>query len=109
MTKPLLVRVTLPSQEMGRRIADAAIEQRLAACANLEGPMQSAYIWKGVVEHAFEYVLWLKTTEPCWPGLEALVNELHSYDVPAIVAMPLTHAHGPYADWLDKNTKAPAE
>ena len=55
-----LIRITCPSQRVASDIADAAIDQRLAACANIEGPMTSTYRWKGVVEQAFEFVLWLK-------------------------------------------------
>ena len=109
MTNALLIRITCPSSQVAHQIADAAVEQRLAACANIEGPVASTYLWKGVVEQAFEHVLWLKSVEACWPGLEALVTRLHPYDVPAMVALPCSKLLGAYAGWLDDNTKAPAE
>ena len=108
MAEALLIRITCPSKNVAQKIADASVEQRLAACANIEGPVSSTYLWKGVVEQAFEHVLWLKSVAPCWGALEALVTELHPYDVPAMVAMPLTHILPSYDAWLGENTKAPA-
>jgi len=109
LAEALLIRITCPSKNVAQKIADASVEQRLAACANIEAPVSSTYLWKGVVEQAFEHVLWLKSVAPCWKALESLVTELHPYDVPAMVAMPCTHVLGSYAEWLDENTKAPAE
>ena len=104
MTDLLLIRITCPSRRVAEEIADAAVEKRLAACANLEGPVTSTYRWKGVVEHAFEFVLWMKAPESRWSEIEALVNELHPYDVPAIVALPCAQASVPYAAWVNENT-----
>ncbi len=106
MTQALLVRITCPTNDLAVQIADAAVERRLAACANIDSPVASTYIWKGVVEHAFEHVLWLKTAEACWQALEALVKQLHPYDVPAMIAVPCTHALDVYGDWLNETTKA---
>ncbi len=108
MTDALLIRITCPSNQVAHQIGDTAVEKRLAACANIEGPVASTYLWKGVVEQAFEHVLWLKSVTACWAELEALVIELHPYDVPAMVALPCTEVLGPFADWLHENTKAPA-
>ena len=109
MTDALLIRITCPSKDIAQKIADASVEKRLAACANIEAPVTSTYLWKGVVEQAFEHVLWLKSVTGCWAALEAMVNELHPYDVPAMVAWPCSHVLSDYAAWLDENTKAPAE
>ncbi|KCZ56328.1 divalent-cation tolerance protein CutA [Hyphomonas chukchiensis] len=100
----LLIRVTCPSRRVAEEIADAAVERRLSACANLEGPVTSTYRWKGVVEHAFEFVLWMKAPEAHWSGIEALVNEIHPYEVPAIVALPCAHVSAPYEAWVNENT-----
>jgi periplasmic divalent cation tolerance protein len=108
MNDALLIRITCPSKDVAQKIADASVEQRLAACANIEGPVSSTYLWKGVVEQAFEHVLWLKSVKSCWPALEKLVIELHPYDVPAMVALPCTQMLGPFAAWLEDNTEAPA-
>ena len=76
MTKLILVRITCPSRRVAEDIADAALEARLAACANLEGPVSSTYRWKGVIEQSFEFILWLKAPETNWAKIEALVDSL---------------------------------
>lgn len=106
MTEAILIRVTCPSMDIAHKIGDTAVEKRLAACANIEGPVASTYLWKSVVEQAFEHVLWLKTVLACWPALENLVNELHPYDVPAMVALPMSHMTAPFAAWLEANTQS---
>ena len=88
---------------MAADIADAAVDGRVAACANIEGPMNSTYRWKGVVEQAFEYILWLKAPEANFKKVEALVSEHHPYDVPAIVAMPCTQVNARYEAWLNES------
>ncbi|MBA4227662.1 MAG: divalent-cation tolerance protein CutA [Hyphomonas sp.] len=106
MSKLLLVRITCPSRRVAEDIADAALEARLAACANLEGPVTSSYRWKGVIEQSFEFILWLKAPEANWAKIDAMVQRLHPYDVPAIVAMPLTHVSSAYEAWALENTES---
>lgn len=106
MTKLILLRINCPSRRVAEDIADAALEARLAASANLEGPVTSSYRWKGVIEQSFEFILWLKAPEANWDKLDALVNKLHPYDVPAIVAMPLSHVSEAYGAWAAGNTEA---
>ena len=103
--KLILLRITCPSRRVAEEIADAAIEARLAACANLEGPVTSSYRWKGVIEQSFEFILWLKAPDANWTKLEALIAKTHPYDVPAIVAMPLTHVSEAYGAWIIENTE----
>lgn len=106
MTKLILVRISCPSRRVAEDIADAALEQRLAACANLEGPVTSSYRWKGVIEQSFEFILWLKAPEANWAKIDDMVRRLHPYDVPAIVAMPLTHVSSAYEAWAIENTES---
>ncbi len=103
-TALLLVRITCPSKRVAEDIADAAIEARLAACANIEGPVSSTYRWKGVVEQSFEFILWLKSPSTNWTKLSALVGRLHPYDVPALVALPCVEVSATYQEWVDENT-----
>ncbi|MEM8617137.1 MAG: divalent-cation tolerance protein CutA [Pseudomonadota bacterium] len=104
MTELTLIRITCPSQRVAADIADASVEQRLAACANIEGPVTSTYRWKGVVEQAFEYVLFLKAPTTNFARIEALVKSIHPYDVPAITGMACTHASAAYEAWVKDNT-----
>ena len=104
MISLILVRITCPSRRVAEDIADAALEGRIAACANLEGPVTSSYRWKGVIGQSFDFTPCPKGPEANWGKLEALVNRVHPYDVPAIVAMPLTHVSDAYAAWALENT-----
>lgn len=104
MTKLTLYRITCPRQRVARAIADEAIDHRVAACANIEGPMASTYRWKGVVEQAFEFILWLKAPAENFARIEAIVKAHHPYDVPAIVALGVTEVNADYAAWVDENT-----
>ena len=106
MTDHLLIRLTCPTRRVADHISDAAIEQRLAACANIDGPVTSTYRWKGVVEHAFEFVVWLKAPAAHWDQIEALVKDMHPYDVPALTASPLSHVTADYAAWIEESTKS---
>jgi len=105
VTKLILIRITCPSRRVAEEIADAALEARLAACANLEGPVSSTYRWKGVIEQSFEFMLWLKAPEENWARLELMILRLHPYDVPAIVATTLTHVNAAYGSWVAENTE----
>lgn len=106
MSQLVLIRVTCPSQRVAEAIADPLIEASLAACANIEGPMTSTYRWKGVVEQAFEFILWLKAPESNFAAIEAKITQLHPYDVPAIVALPCLHVNAAYATWVVENTES---
>ena len=99
-----LYRITCPRQRVARAIADEAVETRIAACANIEGPMASTYRWKGVVEQAFEFILWLKAPAANFSRIEAVVAKHHPYDVPAIVALGVSDVSAPYAAWIKENT-----
>ena len=99
-----LYRITCPRQRVARAIADEAVESRIAACANIEGPMASTYRWKGVVEQAFEFILWLKAPTANFARIEAVVAKHHPYDVPAIVALGIAEVNAPYAAWVEDNT-----
>ena len=86
------------------RIAKALVEERLAACVNVGGPFHSTYRWRGTVENATEYMLVIKTSTRRFSQLERKVRELHSYEVPEIVAVALTAGSKPYLTWLAEST-----
>jgi periplasmic divalent cation tolerance protein len=80
------------------RIAATVVEERLAACANILAPCRSIYRWQGKIERAEEVPALFKSAQP--EALIARIAELHSYDVPAAVAWPVTAAHPAYAEWV---------
>ena len=96
----VVVLVTAGSAEEGRRIGRAIVDERLAACVNVVGPIRSIYRWEGAVEEADEHLLVIKARAADVPALTARVRVLHSYDVPEVVALPLTGGSEPYLAWL---------
>jgi periplasmic divalent cation tolerance protein len=90
---------TTDSLDEARSIAAAVVERKLAACAQIS-PIQSYYSWQGAVQNDEEFRVLIKTTEQRYADVEAAILELHSYDVPAVVAFDLTRSFGPYADWV---------
>ncbi|MBV8775459.1 MAG: divalent-cation tolerance protein CutA, partial [Deltaproteobacteria bacterium] len=82
----------------------ALVEERLAACVNIVGPVRSIYRWRGAIENASEYMLLIKAPARHIPLVERRVGELHSYEVPEIVAVTLAAGSKPYLAWLDEST-----
>lgn len=85
------------------RIAHAVVDERLAACANLLGPIRSIYRWKGKVESADEVAAVFKTSEKTADALITRVTAMHSYDVPCVVTWPIDKILAPYAEWVEEN------
>jgi periplasmic divalent cation tolerance protein len=92
------------NDEEAERIGRIVVEERLAACINILGPIRSIYRWKGSVETASEVAAILKTTDATANGLIARIAALHSYDVPCIVTWPVDKVLSSYADWVEDST-----
>ena len=86
MADVILLYTTWPDAEKAQAAARAAVEARLAACANILAPMQSVYRWDRQIEHAAETPMLLKTTAQAAPALRRLIAELHPYALPCILA-----------------------
>ena len=97
--------VTCRDREEAVRIARAVVEERLAASANVLGETFSAYRWRGEVREAAETALVLKTRAEAADRLVARVRELHGYECPGIVVLPIVAGHAPYLDWLVAETE----
>jgi len=91
---------TAPSAEVGERIGQSLVEERLAACANVVGGITSIFRWKGAIARESEVLIILKTTEGDMGALERRVVELHPYEVPEVIALPVEAGHAPYLDWV---------
>ena len=89
-----------PDEATAAAIADRVVGERLAACVNLVGPVQSVYRWEGRVEHAREWILVAKTTPGAFPRLRDRIRALHPYTCPAIVAMPIAAGWPGFLDWV---------
>jgi len=101
----VFIYITAPSEAEARKIAEAVVTDRLAACANIIPGMKSIYHWEGKIEEAQETVILLKTRASLFQAVEARVKELHKYTKPCIVALPLAAGSQPYLDWLMAETK----
>jgi periplasmic divalent cation tolerance protein len=103
----LLVTTTLPTEADARRIAETLVGERLAACAQVQGPIASTYRWQGQVDHATEWYVHCKTAALRAAQLIARIKALHPYEVPEIIQLPILGGHGPYLEWIAESTREP--
>jgi periplasmic divalent cation tolerance protein len=101
-----LVLVTAGAEEQARSIAHRLVEERLAACVNVVGPIRSIYRWRGAVEDEAEFLLLIKTRARLLGRLERRVIELHSYEVPEVLALAPSGGSAAYLGWLLESTAA---
>ena len=104
MPREIEVRVTASSQDEADGVASAAVTRRLAACAQVIAPISSTYWWAGEVQQAEEWLVFMKTTADRFEELAACVRELHSYEVPEIVAVPIVQGTPDYLEWIRRET-----
>ena len=102
-----LVLTTTANPEEAARLGRALVEERLAACATLIPAVQSIYRWQGEVESASETLLLLKTGAEQLAALEARLHQLHSYQTPEFLVLPVEAASQPYLDWLQASLRLP--
>jgi periplasmic divalent cation tolerance protein len=100
MSNELLVLVTAPSEDEARRIANALVEERLAACVNIVASIESVYRWEGRVTTDRETLLIVKTTAASYDQVEQRVKELHTYSTPEVVAIKIERGSAEYLSWL---------
>lgn len=95
----LAVFTTLPNADSARDMARMLVERGLVACAQID-TVESFYHWDGGIQQDQEHRLMLKTTSERYPAVEAAICEHHPYELPAVYAIPVTHAFAPYAAWV---------
>ena len=101
MTRIVSVYAVFADADEAQRISRTAVEERLAACANILGPVHSIYRWQGAVEEADEVAAIFKARADKAGALKARIAELHSYDVPAIAVWPVESVWPAYAEWIE--------
>lgn len=99
-----LIYVTAKDDAEAKGIARTVVEERLAACANILGGIQSIYQWKGEVCEDSEVSLLLKTSDIRKNELIARIRELHSYETPCIVCLPITDGNPDFLNWIRAET-----
>ena len=95
--------------ETAHAMAKDIVGANLAACVQCLGPMASVYSWKGEVHQATEWLLLIKTTADLFQGVSELVTERHRYDVPEIMAVPVSHALSSYSAWVRDSVRSPSQ
>jgi periplasmic divalent cation tolerance protein len=101
----LVVFVTASSKEEAETIASAMVEERLAACANILPSVTSIFRWEGKVERESEVLIVFKTRRGVFEQLKNRIKELHSYEVPEIIALPIVQGSDAYLRWLKDETE----
>jgi periplasmic divalent cation tolerance protein len=96
----MVVLVTAAGEEEADRLAGLLLDQRLIACATIVPCIRSVYRWKGQREHADESLLVLKTTAEVLEALTDTIREHHSYEVPEVIALPVTGGNATYLEWV---------
>ena len=92
--------MTTPNRAAAHRIARTLVDRRLAACVQIVGPIESIYRWQGRVETAREWLCLIKTTQARFREVAAMVETLHPYDTPEIIALPIAAGSQRYLEWL---------
>ena len=92
----------MPDAPAAQSIATRLVDERLAACAQVLGPVSSTYRWQGKVEQAVEWYCHLKTSSARLPELQRRLRELHPYDVPEIIAVSLVQGDADYLRWIEE-------
>jgi periplasmic divalent cation tolerance protein len=100
----LTVLTTTDAQEKAETLARGAVEARVAACAQIAGPVTSVHRWKGEIETAREWQVLFKTTDLRYAELEGYLREAHDYDTPEIIATPVVRGSAEYLEWLERET-----
>jgi periplasmic divalent cation tolerance protein len=101
------VTTTLPDRDAANRLGRRLVEERLAACAQVVGPVSSVYWWQGEVETAGEWYCHLKTTAERVSALITRIGELHPYETPEIIALPVTEGNTAYLQWIAASVGTP--
>jgi periplasmic divalent cation tolerance protein len=99
----LAVLTTLADVEAARQLVRKLVDERLVACGNIIPGVESIYRWKDVIETGAEVLVVLKTTADAYEAVARRISELHPYDVPEVIALPIRRGAAAYMDWLCSN------
>lgn len=106
MSEPLLVLTTCPDAATAHRIATTLVERRLAACINILSCLHSVYRWQGRTHDEAEVMLFIKTRHDAYAQLEAALVELHPYELPEVLAVPVQNGLGDYLAWINDTVES---
>lgn len=101
MSEHQLILCNCPDQSTAEQIAQLLIEEELAACVNISLPIISIYRWEGEIQTATESLISIKSRAHLYPEIEKRIKELHPYDLPEIIAIPIKQGSPEYLKWID--------
>lgn len=101
MKSYIQISTTTETKEEAQKIARYLVEQKLTACVQISGPIESTYRWKGKVEIATEWLCLIKTRESLFGRVETAIKKLHSYETPEVISVPFVNGSVEYLKWLD--------
>ena len=104
-TKSILVLSTFPETAYVKGVAETLVNEKLAACVNIVSGVQSIFRWLDKIDNANENILIIKTKDNLYDELEARIKELHPYELPEIISVPIDKGLNKYLDWISENTK----
>ncbi len=99
----IVVLTTTGSEEEAEKVSEELIEQNLGACVQVYGPIKSTYPWKGQIESSEEWMCFIKTSSDKFSAVEEKIKEIHSYENPEIIALPIINGSQEYLEWVDEN------
>ena len=105
MAECVQVSTTLPDEATAQQFGRLLVEERLAACAQIGGPIWSTYWWNGQVQQASEWYCYLKTTSAASAELSRRMRELHPYEVPEIIVLPIKEGDASYLKWIGETVQ----
>ncbi len=109
MTAAIQDDTTVAEQAEAKRIAAALVAKQLAACVQVSGPVESTYRWKDQIEKSQEWVCTIKTQHSLFDDVASAIRELHAYNEPEIIALPIVDGSQGYLDWISQSVASPAE
>lgn len=109
MSDLIEVVTTCGCQETAQELARNLVNERLAACVQITGPIKSVFRWNNQLSHEQEWLCTIKSTRPLWRDLLRFITEHHPYDVPEILARDVAMSSPSYQDWVRTQVRAPTE
>lgn len=104
----IVIFVTASNKIEADKIAEALVEKKLAACVNIINGVESVFWWENKVDRASEVLLIIKSSRDKFAQISETVKALHSYEVPEIIALPITDGYKPYLDWINESIRKPS-
>ena len=109
MTDKIVVLTTCANEEEAGKLARLLVDRRLAGCVSVVPRLRSFYRWKGAVESAEECLLLVKSSRALFDSLRAAIEQMHSYEVPEVLALHVVEGAANYLNWLQSNLRSETE